>query len=66
VDIGQTLDIKIQSRLAHASQCDFIRSEEDRSRYIAHFQEQAIEAGQAAGYAYAEAFRKVFDSELYL
>lgn len=66
VDIGQTLDVKIQSRLAHASQCDFIRSEEDRRRYIAHFQEQAIEAGQAAGYAYAEAFRKVFDSELYL
>jgi LmbE family N-acetylglucosaminyl deacetylase len=66
VDIGQTLEIKIHSRLAHASQCDFIRSEQDRQRYIAYFREQATEAGRAAGYVYAEAFRKVFESELYL
>jgi LmbE family N-acetylglucosaminyl deacetylase len=32
----------------------------------ADFREQAAEAGEAAGCAYAEAFRKVFDSELYL
>lgn len=66
VDIGQTLEIKIHSRLAHTSQCDFIRSEQDKERYITYFREQATEAGRAAGYLYAEAFRKVFDSELYL
>jgi LmbE family N-acetylglucosaminyl deacetylase len=32
----------------------------------ADFREQAAEAGKAAGCVYAEAFRKVFDSELYL
>jgi len=64
VDISDTIDIKIHSRLAHDSQCDFISSEEDREQFVAYFRKQASEAGKAAGYAYAEAFRKVFDSDL--
>jgi N,N'-diacetylchitobiose non-reducing end deacetylase len=64
VDISDTIEIKIPSRLAHSSQCDFISSETERQRFVTYFRELAAEAGRTAGYAYAEAFRKVFDSPL--
>lgn len=64
VDIGDTIEVKIASRLAHYSQCDFIRSDEDRQRFESYFREQAREAGKGGGCTYAEAFRKVFDSDL--
>ncbi len=62
VDITDTIDIKIPSRLAHTSQCDFISSESDRREFVSHFRTLAAEAGRQAGYTYAEAFHKVFDS----
>jgi LmbE family N-acetylglucosaminyl deacetylase len=63
VDISDTIGIKIPSRLAHTSQCDPFSPEEEQ-KLANYFKSLAAETGQAAGYAYAEAFRKVFDSEL--
>jgi LmbE family N-acetylglucosaminyl deacetylase len=63
VDISDTIGIKIPSRLAHSSQCE-LGSDQEEQRLVTYFKNLAAEAGQVAGYAYAEAFRKVFDSEL--
>lgn len=64
VDISDTIDYKIQSRLTHRSQNDFIRTAEDEQRFAAYFRTLAAQTGAAAGLACAEAFRKVDDSDL--
>lgn len=66
VDISDTIDIKIQGRLAHRSQNGAIQSGEDTRRLIGYFRQQAALAGAAAGLAFAESFRKVHDTDLYI
>ena len=66
VDITSTIELKVKSRLAHRSQNDFIRCEEDRQAFIRQIKDKAEEAGRACGTAYAEAFYKVDQTELWI
>ncbi|OGN94893.1 MAG: hypothetical protein A2Z71_06265 [Chloroflexi bacterium RBG_13_50_21] len=66
VDISSTIELKVKSRLAHRSQNDFILCEEDRQTFIRQIKTKAEEAGKACGSAYAEAFYKVDQTELWI
>ncbi len=66
VDIGESIETKVQSRLAHQSQNDFIHCEADVEAFIREIKNRASEAGRACGCAYAEAFHKVDSSQLWI
>ena len=66
VDIEETIDIKIEARLAHSSQNDFIRSEENKLSFIEEIRSNAQRVGESSKYRYAEAFHKVDLTEQYI
>jgi LmbE family N-acetylglucosaminyl deacetylase len=66
VDISDTLEDKINSRLAHHSQNDFIKCENDRQSFAGQLKGWAREAGASQGLEYAEAFHKVDQTELWI
>lgn len=59
VDISEEIDRKVEARLAHHSQNDFIHSEADRAKFIDEIKNNAITSGKSCRYPYAEAFHKV-------
>ncbi len=63
VDIAETIELKVQSRLAHRSQNDFIQCEQDVQAFI---QEIMKSAEQACGNRYAEPFHKVDETNLWI
>jgi LmbE family N-acetylglucosaminyl deacetylase len=66
VDIQATIEMKVRARLAHRSQNDFIRCEQDAQRFARFIRDQAAEAGRRCGLAYAEPFYKVDSTDLLL
>jgi LmbE family N-acetylglucosaminyl deacetylase len=66
VDISQTIEMKVKSRLAHRSQNDFIQCEEDVQDFVREIKSSAEEMGAAGGSRYAEAFHKVDQTELWI
>ena len=66
VDIRETIDVKINARLAHRSQNDFIRCDQDRQAFIEEIRSKSRDQGRDCGYPYAEAFHKVDETGLYL
>ena len=66
VDISQTIEIKVKSRLAHRSQNDFILCEQDVQDFIREIQNTAEQAGKACGAPYAEAFHKIDQTGLWI
>jgi len=66
VDIGEVIEVKVKSRLAHRSQNDFIRNEQDVQNFIQEIQRTAEQAGLACGVRYAEAFHKVDQTGLWI
>jgi len=66
VDISQTIDVKVKSRLAHRSQNDFIQCEQDVQDFVQEIRGAAEQAGKACGAGYAEAFHKVDHTELWI
>jgi LmbE family N-acetylglucosaminyl deacetylase len=66
VDVTDTIDLKIQSRLAHHSQNDFIHCEADTLAFKEQIRTWAREANAPPGFQYAEAFHKVDQSDLWI
>lgn len=66
VDITETIEIKVQSRMAHHSQNDFIHCEADAQAFAAQIKELAFNAGKSQGYRFAEAFHKVDQTDLWV
>jgi LmbE family N-acetylglucosaminyl deacetylase len=66
VDISDTLEAKINSRLAHHSQNDFIKCDSDRQSFASQLKAWARSAGTAQGLEYAEAFHTVDQIELWI
>lgn len=66
VDIAETLELKVQSRLAHRSQNDFIQCEQDVQGFIQEIKRSAEQAGKDCGNRYAEAFHKVDQTQLWI
>jgi len=56
VDISETIEVKVKSRLAHRSQNDFIQCDQDVQAFVNEIKACAEQAGQVG---YAEAFHKV-------
>jgi LmbE family N-acetylglucosaminyl deacetylase len=66
VDIAETLELKVESRLAHRSQNDFIQCEQDVQGFIQEIKGSAEQVGKACGSTYAEAFHKVDQTQLWI
>lgn len=66
VDISEWIEVKIRARLAHRSQTDFARTEEELQDFVSQIKARAGKTGSTCGYAYAEAFHKVDDTNLYI
>ena len=66
VDIAETIELKVQSRLAHRSQNDFIQCEQDVQTFIQEIKKSAEQAGRACGSRYAEPFHKVDQTQLWI
>jgi len=66
VDISETIDIKIEARLAHHSQNDFIHNENDRQQFIEMIRFNARKDGAHHNMAYAESYYKVDGTDLLL
>lgn len=66
VDISPTIDLKVKSRLAHRSQNDFIRCEDDRQSFIREINRKAEETGKECGFSFAEAFYKSDRTDLWI
>jgi len=66
VDISETLETKISSRMAHHSQNDFIKCEKDRQDFAGQLKDWARSAGSAQGLDYAEAFHKADQTDLWI
>jgi LmbE family N-acetylglucosaminyl deacetylase len=66
VDISATIDLKVRSRLAHRSQNDFIHCTQDRRAFVQEIKTKAQATGKECGTAYAEAFFKVDQTELWI
>lgn len=59
VDISETIELKVKSRLTHHSQNDFIHCEADSQAFAEQIRSWARAAGNSIGLIYAEAFHKV-------
>jgi LmbE family N-acetylglucosaminyl deacetylase len=66
VDIQETLELKVNARLVHESQNDFIQCSNDQEDFIEQIRAKAREEGKSSGYAYGEAFHKVDGTDLFL
>lgn len=66
VDISETIEIKVEARLAHHSQNDFIHSEADQMGFKERIRDDSREAGREKAMHFAEAFYKVDDTELFI
>ena len=66
VDITDTVDLKVKSRLVHHSQNDFIHCEADAQNFADQIKTWARKNGEPNGVQYAEAFHKVDQTELWI
>jgi LmbE family N-acetylglucosaminyl deacetylase len=66
VDITDTIELKVSSRLAHRSQNDFIHSDQDTLRFVEEIKQGAAAAGAFSQCAYAELFHKVDGTDLWI
>jgi hypothetical protein len=66
VDIQSEMEKKIEARLAHCSQNDFIKTELDRKKFIQEIRTSAKKASIDPAIPFAEAFHKVDTTELEL
>ena len=66
VDISGVIDTKVEARLAHHSQNDFIHNEDDRLGFMERIRSAARRNGEQHGMDYAEPYYKVDDTDLYL
>jgi LmbE family N-acetylglucosaminyl deacetylase len=66
VDISDTIDIKVEARLAHHSQNDFIHCEADRQKFMEMIRSIARKNGEQCNMNYAESYYKVDGTDLLL
>lgn len=66
VDITDSIDTKVEARLAHQSQNDFIHCENDRQKFMEEIRSVARKNGEGHNMAYAESYFKVDGTDLFL
>jgi len=66
VDISEWIEVKIRARLAHRSQTDFAHTEAELEEFAGQIRARASRTGSTCGYAFAEAFHKVDDTDLFI